>query len=94
MSELAHEALTIVIGLFTGLLGILFALLAWLGKGLHADVKDHTTAIAVLRASKVEATVDQHGGRLSTLEAHMSELRGDVKAIREWVDEERQRRKQ
>jgi hypothetical protein len=77
----------------TGLLGALggvvtFFLRQALGdvRALQATVASQTTAIEILKAQSLHDQVADHGQRLSVIELGLSEIKGDLRFVKQWVE--------
>ncbi len=104
----AYEIATLVLGALTALGGMILSLVLWIGReekkkadDTRADVlklrtedlKDLEVRMSVLETSSVPEKVDRHEERITAHDQLLGQLVGDVRHIRDRVDEDWQRRK-
>lgn len=88
-----HEILTILLSVVTGLIGLVLALVGFIAKRALDQVENQRNEIqglqvrlGVLEGAKVGDKVDGHEVRIRGLENELTEIRSDLKAIREMLE--------
>lgn len=83
------EGITVVLTIGMALLTVLLALVGYVGKESIGSLKKLAekvqlleVEVGVLKASGVASKLEAHDGRIRTLENDLTEIRGDLKAIR------------